>query len=53
MVDCGGREMVSGDTMLADLANGFANNGPGQLRMQLDQAVVCCPCEQACAATTD
>jgi hypothetical protein len=38
---------------LADLANGFANNGRGQPRMRLDQAVVRDPWKLACLATTD
>jgi drug/metabolite transporter (DMT)-like permease len=36
-----------------DLANGSANNRSGQQRIQLDQAAVCEPCEQAHSATAD
>jgi hypothetical protein len=38
---------------LSDLANGFANTGSGQARMQLDRPTIHSPCEQACPTTTD
>jgi hypothetical protein len=40
-------------TKLADLANRFANTNYGRPRMQLDQAAVRDPSEQACPTTTD
>jgi hypothetical protein len=36
-----------------DLANGFANNGLGQRRIELDQAIASVPCERAYTTTTD
>ena len=44
---------VRRDTKLTDLANGFANNGRGQLRMPLDQALVCDRWKQARQVRTD
>ena|SRR5215475_10410954 len=38
---------------LSDLANGFANTGSGRTRMQLDQATVRSPCEQAHPTSAD
>ena len=40
-------------TKLADLANRFDNTNYGRPRMELDQAAVRDPSEQACPTTTD
>jgi hypothetical protein len=48
---CLGRRAVRPTS--ADLANRFANNDLGRPRMQLDQATVCKPQEQAGLTTTD
>ena len=44
---------VKREIKLADLTNGFANNRCGRLRMQLDQAAVRDPGEQAYPTSTD
>ena len=49
----GGVQPISRTTKLADLANGFANNGYRRARMRLDQAAARNPCEQAWLTTTD